>query len=318
MHQSARKWRRLRRSVYASLALAGLCFVVCCWIAGGSLIAPANCTVGAPPDDLPFQSTRLPSESGSEIATWYLPATDADATIVLVHGIRGNRRTMLDHARILHEAGYGLVMIDLQAHGESDGEHITVGWLESHDVSAAVQFAREQNPDHSIGILGRSLGGAASLLAEDVGVDAMAIEAVFPTLHDAVMNRVAMKAGSLSRLLGPALLCQMKPRLGIDPNEIRPIDHIGEIGCPLLLLCGSEDRHTTVAESLKMFFAAEEPKKLVVFEDAGHVHLIKHDPEKYKSHLLGFFRCYLNPPTKAPSQKPMSAIETAERSRNGE
>ena len=141
MNQSARKWRRIRRSIYASLAVVGLCFVVCCWIAGGTLIAPANHPVGAPPDDLPFQSTGLHSESGSEIATWYLSATDAGATIILLHGIRGDRRGMLDHARILHEAGYGLVLIDLQAHGESTGEHITVGWLERHDVSAAVQFA---------------------------------------------------------------------------------------------------------------------------------------------------------------------------------
>lgn len=312
MNQSARKWRRIRRSIYASFAAVGLCLVACCWIAGGFLIAPANHSVGPPPEDLAFQSTSLQSESGSEVATWYLPATGADATIILAHGIRGDRRAMLAHARILHQAGYGLVLIDLQAHGESPGENITVGWLERHDVTAAVKFVRAQNPDHAIGILGRSLGGAAALLTEDVGVDAMVIEAVFPTLHEAVMNRVAMKAGSLSRLLAPALLCQMKPRLGIDPDEIRPINHIGKIGCPLLVFCGSDDRHTTVAESLKMFFAAEEPKKLVVFEGAGHEDLLRRDPEKYKSHLLGFFDCYLNLPSQTLVKETMSSIETAE------
>lgn len=254
---------------------------------------------------------KLASESGSEIATWYLPPAGVDATIVLIHGIRSNRRSMLEHARVLRAAGYGLVLIDLQAHGESSGQNITVGWLERHDVTAAVHFAREQNPLHRIGILGFSLGGGAALLAHDINADAIVVDSVFPSLEDAVRNRVEMRAGHLSPILSAALLAQMKPRLGIDPADIRPIDNINKIGCPLLILCGSDDQHTTVAESLKMFFAAEEPKKLVVFEGARHENLLKHGAAKYKSHLLDFFDGYLLDPSARPD-RPMASVETAE------
>lgn len=66
---------------------------------------------------------------------------------------------MLDRARWLHDEGYSSLLIDLQAHGESTGNHITGGYLEKHDVASAVKFARNRHPTESIGVIGVSLGG---------------------------------------------------------------------------------------------------------------------------------------------------------------
>ncbi|MDG2359568.1 MAG: hypothetical protein P8M20_07945 [Planctomycetaceae bacterium] len=63
---------------------------------------------------------------------------------------------------LLHGEGYSVVMIDLQAHGEIFGTQITSGHLEKHDARAAVEFARNQHSNESIGV---SLGGAYALLA---------------------------------------------------------------------------------------------------------------------------------------------------------
>ncbi len=63
--------------------------------------------------------------------------TDSRGWVVLVHGIRANRDSMLSRARLLYQQSYSIVMIDLQAHGESSGEMICLGHRESHDVKAA-------------------------------------------------------------------------------------------------------------------------------------------------------------------------------------
>ncbi len=263
------------------------------WIVGGALLAPANREVGPAPADFPVAETTIESESGSRLATWYAEADHSTATVVLLHGLRANRESMLDRARLLRRAGYSIVMIDLQAHGESPGEHITVGRLERLDAQAAVLYARTRNPDHKIGVIGCSLGGAAALLGSPLDVDAMVIESVYPTVTEAVHDRVSAQVGPLSHILAPLLLCQLQPRLGVSTDALRPIDRIDEVECPLLIANGDEDHHTTLAETQRMFERAKTPKQLVIFTGAAHVDLLAHDPEKYAQEVIPFLKIHL-------------------------
>jgi len=287
--------RRLRKVRWLAIIVACAFFLFCLatWFIGNSLIAPANQTVGPPPNDLNAISTTLASDSGSKIATWYIPAAGSQATVILLHPIRGDRRSMLGRARLLHDAGYSVVMIDFQAHGDSPGKHITVGYLEQHDVRAAVEFARKSNPHHRIGIVGWSLGGAATLLASPLGVDAVVLESVYPTISEAVHDRIAMRLGPLTYVLSPALLIGLQIRSGISPSDLRPIDHIAEIGCPVLVLTGDADEHTKFAESQRLFDAAREPKKFVVFRGASHTDLLAYDSKLYRNDVISFLAKFL-------------------------
>jgi len=250
--------------------------------------------VGPAPAEFQVVETTLDSESGSKIATWFMSAQDAHATIVLLHGVRGDRRAMLKRARLFHDAGYAIVMIDFQAHGESPGQNITIGHLERHDARAAVEFARRMNPDHRIGVVGVSMGGAAALLASPLTVDALVLESVYPTISEAVHDRIWAQVGPLSHVLTPLLLCQLQPRLGITPDDLRPIDQIDDIACPVLVASGELDQHTTLAETQRMYDAASEPKQLAIFTGAAHVDLLRHDHDKYVDQVLGFLKTHLS------------------------
>lgn len=290
-----RRKKPLARRVFKWLVLGVLLFVGVAWFVGGRLVAPANREISQPPNDLPIVPFTIDSQSGSQIAGWYLPAEGATSSIVLCHGIRGDRRAMLNRARLLYEAGYSTLLIDLQAHGESPGEHITVGYLERHDVEATVEYARSLNPDHRIGVIGWSVGGAATVLAEGLELDALVLESVYPTVSEAVHNRVEHQLGWLGSFPAEALLIQFQLRLGIWPDQLRPIDRLSSVGCPVLLMCGSDDPHTPLAESQRMLAAAAEPKKLVVFDGAKHIDLQAYDEGLYSVEVLAFLRTHLSP-----------------------
>jgi fermentation-respiration switch protein FrsA (DUF1100 family) len=245
---------------------------------------------------LSVEVAKIDSDSGSSLATWYIPAKDAHATIILLHAIRGSRLDMLGRARLFHDAGYTVVMIDLQAHGESPGQHITVGYLERFDARAAVNFAREKDPANKIAVVGCSLGGAAAVLASPLDIDAAVLESVYPTIEEAVHNRIAARLGPLSYILSPILIRELQFRSGISPSELRPIDHMAELQCPVLVASGDADRHTTPAETERMFAAASEPKQLVFFKGAAHVDLQSYDAEQYKREVLPFLEEYLRAP----------------------
>ena len=251
--------------------VAGL---VVSWFVAGALVAPSPSLVGDAPTDLDVTSFAIPSESESTISGWHTRSNRSAGVVVLLHGIRGSRLSMLDRARMLDDLGYSTVMIDLQAHGESPGEHITVGHLEKHDVRAAVEFARREHPNEAIGVIGVSLGGAAALLASPLEIDALVLESVYPNIDDAIHNRVAAKLGPLASIPSALLLVQLKPGLGISSSQLRPIDHISDVDCPVCVISGAADLHTTASETQVMFSAARDPKELWLVDDAAHVDLL--------------------------------------------
>jgi len=267
--------------------------LIASWFVAGWLVSPQPRLIGDPPTDLPAKSISLVSDSGTAVAGWHIPAETPEGVVVLLHPIRGSRLSMLERARLLRAAGYSIVMIDLQAHGESPGEHITVGHLEKHDVLAAVEFARQKHPQEPIGVLGVSLGGAAALLSSPLGIDALVLESVYLNINDAVHNRVAAQLGPLSVIPAELLLVQLAPRLGISPSRLRPIDHVSSVGCPICLISGTEDRHTTAKETEQMFAAARQPKELWLVDGAAHVDLYSASPEEYKKRVVGFLNQHM-------------------------
>ena len=95
---------------------------------------------------------------------------------------------MMGRARMLNAAGYPALTIDLQANGESPGQVTTEGYRESLDARAAVAWLRRRPGVRRVAIIGFSLGGAAALLGPDgpVAADALVLEAVYPTIEEAI------------------------------------------------------------------------------------------------------------------------------------
>ena len=288
----ARRMRLIRCAIIASSFAMVVAFAAS-WFVAGALVAPNPRVVGEPPRELNATAFSLDSDSGSRISGWHTQPDSPVGVIVLLHGMRGSRLSMLERARMLHDAGYATVLIDFQAHGESPGDTITVGYLEQHDVRAAVDYARRQHPNKPVGVIGVSLGGAAALLASPLGIEALVLESVYPNIQDAVHNRVAAKLGLLASIPANLLLFQLQPRLGISPAELCPIDHLPDIGCPVCIASGKDDLHTTESETRAMFSVASEPKQLWLVDGAAHVDLLRENPVEYKERIVGFFDCYL-------------------------
>jgi uncharacterized protein len=275
-------------------ALTALVVFLGVWIAGSGLISPSQTAIGAPPSDLPAQTVVFPDASGEPVHGWFVPGTKGQGAILLLHGVRADRRAMINRARFLHAAGYAVLLIDFQASGETLGKAITFGYREADDVKASLGYLHQQLPGERIGIIGTSMGGAATILAEpDVDADAVVLEQVYPTIRQATENRLAIHLGPMGPWLAPFLLATLHAHLGIYPDQLRPIDHIGHLTMPKLLIVGDRDRDTTLRESYAMFQAAAGPKELWVVHGARHVDLYGYVGADYKVRVLDFFDTWL-------------------------
>ena len=257
------------------------------WILG----RPAQMPVGSPPTNLDARPVAFQSDSGAKVHGWWCPMKNASCAVLLLPGIRANRLSMIGRARFLRNAGYSVLLIDFQATGETGGEHITFGWTESRDVIAAVDFIQHTGQANRVAIIANSLGGAAALLAAPpLKVQGIVLEAVYPTIEIATRNRMENYLGAMGRTLAPLLLSQLKPRLGITPLQLRPIDHIAAVECPVLILSGEKDRNTRPADTRMLFDEAREPKALWFVPNAGHIDLHGAAPREYEARVLAFLQ----------------------------
>ncbi len=193
---------------------------------------------------------------------------------------------------MLLREGYSVVLFDLQAHGESTGEQITFGYLERYDAIAAVEFARQLFPGQPVGVIGISLGGAAATLAgESLDADAIVLEAVYTDIATATENRLALSG--IPKAVAPLLLVQLRFRLGISPADLSPVEAINTIDSPLLFIAGTEDNHTTAADSQRLYEAAGEQKEIWWVEGAAHTDFHAFQPEAYQERVLSFFAANL-------------------------
>lgn len=283
------------RVVVALLAIAGA-FVLCVSVIGVGLYLswPAGAEIGDPPADLVGENVTISSSSGATLRGWFIQGRPRGGVVVLMHGVRANRLSMLPRARLLNAAGFSVLLFDFQAHGESTGKRITFGHLESLDAASAVDLVKRRLPDEEIGVIGTSLGGAAALLGpQPLPVDALVLESVYPDIGAATANRITWVLGSfvgsfVANPLARLFELLLSPILGLDAADLRPIDHVAEVRAPVLIISGAIDNRTTAQETLAMYNRANDPKSLWLVEGAGHVDLEEFAPGPYRAHVLTF------------------------------
>jgi fermentation-respiration switch protein FrsA (DUF1100 family) len=128
-----------------------------------------------------------------------------------------------------------------------------------------VDFIHAVDPQDHIAIIGSSLGGVAALLATPpLKVDALVLEAVYPTIEIATRNRMQKYLGAFGRILTPLLLGQLQLRLGVSASQLRPIDHIADVDCPVFIMSGEKDRNTRPDDTRMLFDRARSPQTILV------------------------------------------------------
>ena len=140
-----------------------------------------------------------------------------------------------------------------------------------------------------------SLGGASLLFARrEPALDAVVLESVYPTIDEAVRNRLAMRLGTaMAQALTPLLLAQAPWRLGFGADQLRPVEAIRGLTTPVLVASGGIDAHTPWPETEALFAAARQPKTLWRVEGAAHVDLHAFAPADYEARIGPWLQAHL-------------------------
>jgi alpha/beta superfamily hydrolase len=157
-----------RWAIRATVVVVGVLSLPFVWMPVGTAIVDIHSMprpVGSPPSAA-YETVHFTASDGIELEGWYRPSRNG-ASVLMISGGGGNRRSTLRHAKMLVRHGYGVLLYDPRGSGHSEGTINSYGWGWEKDVDAAMGYLakRDDVEGGRIGVLGLSTGG-------DMAIDA--------------------------------------------------------------------------------------------------------------------------------------------------
>jgi len=288
------KWRYWRNliSAFFVIMLIGLLiiFYIVLPIRYAEAIAQPNrapvCCVT--PADLGFnyEIVSFITMDGLTLRGWYIPSKNK-AAIIISHGIGGNRMNCLAQGVALATHGYGVLLIDLRAHGESDGNKVFFG---GNDIVAAADYLKHRDDvdPNKIGAMGVSLGGLVTIQAAaiDKEIRVVVADGSAPnTIQDLPMPVMIGHWLDLP-FKGVSFLIWNLEGVTAPLSTIEAIKRIAPR--PILLIAGTQSEFEREMQR-KLYAAAGEPKQLWEVTDAGHAGNWNAEPDEYEKRIVLIF-----------------------------
>jgi len=278
------RYRHLRRAGFAVLAVVSACWLVAPLAMAIAATHRPRQAVSAVDLGRPNEPVTLKTRDGLRLAAWYVRSGNGAAVISYP-----TRAGKLPQVRMLIRRGYGVLLLDARGYDASDGSPNLLGWGETKDIDAAIDWLRRQPDVHDgrIGGIGFSVGGEVMLeaaagnpglravVSEGAGIRSVREELVYgaraiPTLPAQLVQTTAVAI--LSGTLPPPSLRDLVPRLAPRPLFLIHAEHGG----------GGEDLNPSY------YRAAGRPKQLWKVRGACHTGGIEADPHAYEARVVRF------------------------------
>jgi pimeloyl-ACP methyl ester carboxylesterase len=196
------------------------------------------------------------AEAPVKLHALWLPQDDPDAPVMLyLHGARWGVTSSSFRMRRLHALGVSVLGVDYRGFGRST-DVLPSETSAYEDARAAWDWLRQQQPKQQRVIYGHSLGSAIAVhLAAEVDDEAgVVVEGGFTSVPDVFAT---MRFGWLP--LGP-LITQRFDAAG----------RIAEVGSPVLVVHGAQDRMIQPALGRALYDRAREPKRFILADSGTH------------------------------------------------
>ena len=285
------RWYKLRTVILVLSEVLLVIYVVIPAYGAYHATHPFRVPVASSPASLgmAYEEAAMPSADGVTLRGWYVPSRNG-AAIIALHGSDGNRDQLLWHTQALAEQGYGVLLFDLRAHGQSGGTVFPVTNA-SPDVKAAVAYLRtrkEIDPER-IGAVGLSLGAHVILqaAAEDTSLKALVADGASTNTMDDLLP-----LPSQYRLMVVAApMWWMTDRMTEMMSGVPAKPFIVLVGkiAPRPILFISSNQEPEPFMNRRLYERAGATAQLWELPDTGHVGGIFAHPKEYKQRLISFF-----------------------------
>ena len=195
--------------------------------------------------------------------------------VIYLHANASSRIEGLHIRRFLLRRNINLCIFDFQGSGLSEGEYISLGYHERHQVKNIVDFVEKYPGVGKIGLWGRSMGAATALIytSMDKRIKATVVDSPFEDFRklakEMVLGQIKLPGflveGAIS-IIGKSV----KNRNGMDINEIKPIEAVKKCEGPVIFIHARDDELVPYHHSEDLINNYKGENKILKSVNGGH------------------------------------------------
>lgn len=242
----------------------------------------------------PREDVYITSRDGLRLHGTYFPGKDSRKIVICFHGYTG--KGMSDNTGISNyylPRGYGMLLVDARAHGDSEGTYIGFGCLDRIDAMQWISYVQDRlGDDCEILLHGTSMGGATVLMASGLNlppsVKAVISDCGFTSAWDVfthVLNSMYhMPAFPLMNLTDR----MTREKAGFGLAQCDSSEEVKKTKIPVLLIHGDADTFVPCRMCHEIYENCASPKEKLIIRGAGHAECFYKARDLYEEKLTEF------------------------------
>lgn len=242
-----------------------------------------------------FKKLTITSTDDLKLYGFYKDS-NKDRLAILVHGYGGNHTDMYSIAQLFEERGYDILSFDQRAHGESEGEGLSMGLYEHRDLLLWINKMLELKPNYKIVLFGISMGASTVCMALGENLPNNVICGIEDCGYDNANNEfilVYSKSKIKSRFIYNIFYNYTKNTKGLDLKKVDACDYLRKSKLPMLFIHGDLDDFVPTKMVYNLYNCLpEQRRQLYIAKDAKHTRSIDVNLTEYKRQLFTFLDKY--------------------------
>ena len=216
--------------------------------------------------------------------------------VIYLHGNASSRLEGLRSLEILLPHGINLFLVDLPGSGLSEGEYISLGYYESHDLGIIIDFLENYPGVGKIGVWGRSMGAVTTLIYshKDPRIKALCIDSPFANFCR-LSKELTTKYINIPEFILNGILSILRGTIisknGLDIYKLNPIEKASITYQPAMFIHAIKDELINLQHAIDIFNIYGGEKSLKCSEIGGHN---SKRPKRITKEVGNFFEKYLS------------------------
>ena len=195
--------------------------------------------------------------------------------VIYMHGNSSSRVEGIRMRRYLLRYNINICCFDFEGSGYSEGEYISLGYHEKHQVKNVVDFVEKYPGVGEIGLWGRSMGAATTLIyaSMDERIKAIVADSPFTDFRrvakETCLSQVSVPGflveGAIS-IIGKSVFKKNKMKI----NEIKPIEAVKNCKIPVIFIHAKDDEIIKFQHTLDLYNSYAGSNKKLKDVNGGH------------------------------------------------
>ena len=221
-----------------------------------------------------YQDITVLTADNLKLHGWYINSGDTNANSILVlHDWNESKIVKLNFAKQMHDRGFNVLLIDLRAHGNSEGKSFSPGILSVSDVKAVIDTLLAIPFSNHIAIFGSGLSSGIAMQSAlyDGRADALVMQCPFNSFSRWVKKYARQKWGVGEFIFHSVLQRKLEDMMLMRLTDFNLSSLSKLVETPMLLIAAGEDNLYSSVDSYAVYDSSSAEKKdLILVKTATH------------------------------------------------